>query len=505
MAENNVNQVDYYPTPTGAKFHNCCKRVKGIMGPVGSGKSVCCILELLKLAYAQRPNKQKIRKTRWMVVRNTYSDLTTTTIKSFQDWIPQSICPLNYSHAPIDGVMRIALEDGTQVEAEFWFMALDRPEAVSKLKSCEITGAWINEARYIHESIMSTLIERSGRYPSERDGFPSWAGLIMDTNPPSNAHWYYYKAEIECPEDWEFFRQPPAILRDENDRPYVNVAGDPDRGIGPAENLNHLFEGPGYYIKQLSSKKPMEIKVDLEGQYGFLHAGKPVWSQYKDQFHFSKEPLTILRGLPLIMGTDNGRTPATLIGQLTPWGQLRILREVFPPHGTTIGANNFIEKYVKPMLNNEFADMRRKNWCDPACLQKSQHDEICVMDVWNKLGIDTETPSSSNVLQPRLESVENRFVGLTDSGHGDIEPAIIIDPACTFLREALQGGYHIELVKKAGVADEWKEEPAKDRYSHICDALQYMCLANDEDYASIREQFSGGGEHDVTINQSVVW
>lgn len=493
-----IKTREYYPTKTGAKFHNSSAHYKGIMGPVGSGKSVCCVMELFMKACQQEPQDDGVRRSRWVVVRNTYKQLITTTIKTFQEWIPDKICHLNMSHSPIDGVLRIPLEDGTSVEADFWFMALDRPDSVSDLKSLEITGAWINEARYVNEVFASTLIERC-RYPQNA----TWMGLLLDTNPPNNSHWYYKYAELKKPEGWEFFRQPPAVIRDINNKPYVNVGGDRARGIDPAENLNHLVGGPEYYKKQLNIKKPMEIAVDLEGNYGFLHDGKPVWSMYNDQIHFSKEPLSIYRGLPILMGTDNGRSPATVIGQLTPFGQLRILRILIAEN---MGHTNFIKQVVKPVLDSEFQGMTRHNYCDPACDQKSQTDEVTIKDVWNKNGIHSEIAPCSNRIQPRLDSVENRLMGNCDDGTTNRAPAILIDPSCEFLREAFLGGYHFRLVQQIGNADQYKEEPNKNKYSHICDALQYLCISHDADYLVVKDDYEGANiPKEIITNTEVVW
>ncbi len=380
-------------------------------------------------------------------------------------------------------------------------MALDRPEDVKKMKSLEVTGVWINEARYTHQSIMSVAVERAGRYPSMRDGGPSWAGVICDTNPPSNDHWYYLMAEVQKPIDWSFFRQPPAVLRDKFNKPYVNIVGDPSRNIAKAENIDRLFGKHKYYEKQLVTKKPMEIRVDLEGEYGFLHSGKPVWQQFKSSFHVSKEPLEIYRGIGLKLGTDNGRTPATLIAQLSPFGQLRILREV---HQLDIGAGNFIDKYVKPVLNKDFQGIPRINYCDPACNQKSQLDEFTVLDVWNKHGIRSIEAPCSNKIQPRLDAVENFLMRLVSSGSSESEPAIIIDPSCTFLIEALDGGYHLDVVHTVGTTDEFKELPAKDKYSHICDALQYLCISFDADYAQVIEEYKNEADTPV-VTANVMW
>ena len=53
---------------------------RGIRGPVGSGKSVACCIEVFRRAIIQKPNKDGIRKSRWAIIRNTNPQLRTTTI-----------------------------------------------------------------------------------------------------------------------------------------------------------------------------------------------------------------------------------------------------------------------------------------------------------------------------------------------------------------------------------------------------------------------------------------
>jgi hypothetical protein len=73
--------------------------------------------------------------------RNTYGELTTTTLKTWLDWFPEERFGKVVHGAPITHNLSWDAEDGTKVELEMWFLALDRPEHVKKLLSMEITGA----------------------------------------------------------------------------------------------------------------------------------------------------------------------------------------------------------------------------------------------------------------------------------------------------------------------------------------------------------------------------
>ena len=62
---------------------------RGLRGPVGSGKSVSCCIEILRRGLSQKKGEDGKRKSRWAVIRNTNPQLKTTTIKTWLDWFPE--------------------------------------------------------------------------------------------------------------------------------------------------------------------------------------------------------------------------------------------------------------------------------------------------------------------------------------------------------------------------------------------------------------------------------
>ena len=54
---------------------------RGLRGPVGSGKSVACCVEVFRRSLEQKKNKEGIRKSRWAVIRNTNPQLRTNYYK----------------------------------------------------------------------------------------------------------------------------------------------------------------------------------------------------------------------------------------------------------------------------------------------------------------------------------------------------------------------------------------------------------------------------------------
>ena len=76
MADGDSSQtIRYRPTPTAAKFHASQANIRGLRGPVGSGKSVGCVMEIVAQAMQMPPQRDNVRRSRWIAIRNTYPEL----------------------------------------------------------------------------------------------------------------------------------------------------------------------------------------------------------------------------------------------------------------------------------------------------------------------------------------------------------------------------------------------------------------------------------------------
>lgn len=290
--------VKYVAEPTAQYFHADNSFVRGLMGPIGSGKSVACCVEIIARALAQPPAPDGIRYSRWAAIRNTYPELKSTLIKTWEEWVPPTICPIRWD-VPISARMKLSdIGDGTGLDLEVIFLALDRPQDVKKLLSLELTGGWINEAKEIDKSVLTMLTGRVGRYPSKikMGGKPYWSGIIMDTNPMDEDHWYYSLAEEERPRGYRFYRQPGAILFD----------GKQYRPNPLAENIKNHTMGMDYYLRQIPGKDHEWIKVYLMGEYGAVMDGKPVYPEYSDLTHCPDTEVVPLEKVPIMLGWDFG-------------------------------------------------------------------------------------------------------------------------------------------------------------------------------------------------------
>jgi hypothetical protein len=461
MADENAFQVlyDYSDVPTLKSFTLSNKRVRCAMGPFGSGKSSACVMDIIRRAHEQVPGPDGIRRTRWAVVRNSYGQLKDTTIRTFHDWFPPKLFG---EYRVTDHMYIITKFPG--VHTEVLFRALDRPDQVSNLLSLEVTGAWFNEVREIPQTIIEAMDARIGRYPSKRDGGPSWYGMIMDTNPPDEDSYVYNMFERIRPEGWQIFKQPSGLS-------------------AHAENTQHLPKN--YYVNLAKGKDAMYIRVYIHGQYGYIITGKPVFRTFVDNVHVAPHVLEPDKSLDVILGFDFGLQPACAIGQQSRMGQLRIIDELV---SDGMGLRQFLANQLLPLLRTRYFGMRVMGFGDPSGISRMPTDESTCFEVLQENGLHNVVPAPTNALVPRIGAVET-YLGKMVAG----EPGFLLSPNCRFLRKAMNGGYHYERDRKS-VNNEYKPVPAKNFSSHISDALQMLCMymsekdMNDKKFAAFDAQ-----------------
>jgi hypothetical protein len=305
-------------------------------------------------------------------------------------------------------------------------------------------------------------------------GGARWDGVIMDSNPPDDDHWWYEYAEVKQPAGWRFFSQPGGVVRADSKSEWHQ---NPD-----AENLANLPRD--YYQRQLAGKPDAYIRIMLAGEYGTVADGRPVFPEFREALHVAPKPLEPIKGLKLVLGWDFGLTPACVIGQLTTRGQLRIIDELV---AESIGIRTFTTQVVKPNLLAKYPGFTVSSFGDPAGNQRAQTDEKTCMDELRAAGIPTEA-APTNEFMARRECVAGFLSRLVDG-----DPGFILSPSCGTLRRALAGRYMFERVQVTG-EDRFKDQPAKNKYSHPADALQYLCLGCDPVITSRTRT--------ITVNQS---
>lgn len=431
-------------------------------------------MKLMHFSLKQRPF-ERIRYTRWTCIRNTYGELKSTTIKSFQDWFPEGVADFRWGDSPITATMDFWLPDKTRVKVEWWFLALDKPDDLGKLRSLETTGIWLNEGSELGKSIFMKATERVGRYPKMAWGGATWAGVVMDTNPPDDDHWWYSTFEEPdekvIQETRERLVEAGVLKADQSyQRLYKQPGGlmyvDGELQSNPAaENVQNLRGGHGYYWQQVPNKHPSWIKVFLCGQYGAISTGKPVYPEWNDELHC--KPVTPYPSLPVLLGFDYGLTPACVICQVTPRGQLIVLDELV---AEDMGIAQFAKDIVKPYLAQNYAAHGINAVGDPAGMSRSQTEERTCFQELLEAGIPA-IPAPTNEFMARREAVAKLLTSLID-GRG----AILVNPKAAVLRRGFNGHYMYDRVQVGGSEERYKSMPRKNEASHIHDALQYAAL-----------------------------
>jgi hypothetical protein len=435
------------PPPTIEQFMLDDKRIRVIVGPLGSGKSMGCIMELLRRACLQQPYNG-VRYTRFALIRNTSQQLRQTVLADVKMYLTPII---HYFVTDSTVQLRMRLPDGTFVHSDWMLIPLDTKEDVRRLLSMQLTAAWINELREVPFEIIRPLLGRCGRYPSKAMGGYTWRGIIADTNPWDTESKYHDRTVLNPHRLWSLYHQPS--------------------GLSPqAENIENLPEG--YYEDLMDDGGDDFADVHVHSMWGVSNAGQAVFRRAFDaRIHVRDMKLIVNPNRPIMVAMDFGRTPCALIGQRDAYGRAIIMREVVTE---SMGLVQMIRERLKPVLfEPPFAGRRVFIVGDPAGRQKSQATEDSLYDTLREEGL-LAYPASTNDIEKRLVAVE-KMMQTTLGG----EPALQISRSgCPTLITALGNKYRYRKRKDGQLED----KPEKlHPWSDVADALQYFTLGTQAD------------------------
>lgn len=453
-----------------------------IQGPVGSGTSTACCHKMWKISTEQKADALGYRKTRWLIVRNTFDQLKQTTLKTWKYWFVEkahgAFGDVKMTNPP-EHTISWDLPDGTRIYAEFIFLSLDNEDDVSKLLSMECTGIFFNEAQFSEKAIFDAAHSRAmqGRYPPLLDGGPTWKGVIADLNAPPEGHWIPYlrgdvplplewdddmRREYDRPDDWEFFVQPPGLIERFEHGKLVGYEENP-----AAENMRWV---PESYLNLIKGKSKIWIDTYVMNRVGLYRKGKPVFESFVPETHIAQGELKYQPEWPLVVGVDFARNPAAVICQMIR-GQMYVLDE--------FGMENVSALTFAPALRQRL--MRRfpkamsedgagiQFWGDPTGDSKGQATDNTPYQIFHSNGMAVAPAPHNNALSVRLAAVEGLLNKMVDGA-----PALLMDPHLRTLKAGMAGAYHYAKIQ--GQAGRFHETPYKDRFSDFCDAFQYACL-----------------------------
>lgn len=440
--------------PTLREFHNVEAFMRAIIGPLGSGKTQACICEVFSRCHEMKPNAQGIRRSRWAVVRNTYVDLMSTTIKDWREVIdPLGLGKYVGGNQP-HYILNYRRTDGTEVKAEIEFLAFDREDDVRKIRGLQLTGAWLNELKELNKAVVDMLLARIGRFPARASVDGYWFGAVGDSNAPAADHWLGVMALAELRgagvDEWKVLVQPGAVQKIDGTW----------RLNQQAENLRNL--DPRYYARQMANKKEDWIRANLANEFIVVIDGRPVHPDFSQTIHVAGGALDPTPGRPLTVGIDFGRTPAACIMQEQYDGRWLVLDEVCTQN---MGARRFGAVLAK-FLNEKYPNFDINAWGDPAGSDMAQTDDETPFMMLEESDIYA-FPAPSNDLELRFDALDKLLTKLIEG-----MPAILIAAHCRSLITGLAGGYQFRRLKVSG-DERFEDKPLKNAVSHICEACHY--------------------------------
>ncbi len=426
-----------------------------IKGPIGSGKSVGCCMEIVRKCKDMPPGPDGMRRSRWAIIRNTQPQLRDTTLKTWLEWFPAGVAGRWKETEKI-----FYLEFG-DVRAEILFRPLDSPEDVQRVLSLELTGAWLNEAREIPKEIVEALHGRLRRYPSRDTIKEYWSGMICDTNPPEIESYWYKLLEHLPVED----KNPNSIMELDSFHQPSGLEEDADN----KENLH-----PTYYDDLARGKTKEWVSVYIKGLYAKSQAGKPVYTeQFQYDRHVSRVSLPLLVDWPVLVGLDFGRTPVAVFMQIQPDGRLFILRDAAM---FGVGLDTLIRMSIRPMLRREFPGNPVVFIGDPSGVTQNDTDDNTCFKLLRK-EFPTSLPPGHFVKAAvtndpivRINALGEPFTAFPSG-----DPLIQIDPQCKWLIEGLRSKYRYARLKNVH-GEVYKDTPEKNDWSHVVEACQYGAL-----------------------------
>ena len=454
-----------------------------IQGPIQSGTSSASVMKIWAIAEEQEPDFDGVRRSRWLITRDTYKELRETTIKTWLDWFPENEWgSLMRAEPALHHLKRKhSSGDGTLVDCEVIFIAIPDPDVAEQVcASYEITGFFRNEGQFCEKAVIDELLSRCGRYPSMKNGpGATWHGGFVDLNAPREGHWIPYmrgdlplpqewseeqKAEYVKPAGWKFFVQPPGLVEKKIDGKVVYQANP------KAENQKHTKKN---YLQIITGKSKEFIDRRVMNKVGLYSDGKPVYPTFSEYEHIAPSDMGPSPGATIIVGLDFGRDPAAAFMQCVN-GHWVLLSELI---GDNESAQLFAPR-VRRHLAQKYPGHKAEFWGDPRGADGVQSVETTAYDVFQANGMRVLPATTDNNPEMRRSTVEAVL---------ERRNAFHVNPSCITAKTGFAGGYHYPKIK--GLPGVYAERPRKNRYSHIVEAVENALL--------------GGGEGDSIVLSSV--
>jgi hypothetical protein len=446
------------PGPIAQAYLQSTAPLDAIMGPAGSGKTMTSVTKCAVQTLRMPVMNDGVIRALGCVVRDNYRTLYRTTLESWFRVFPREFPGAKFEGGqdrPAKHRITFRTPRGQLVEMTVDFYAVGDHAIEDLLKGYEPSWVWINEADLLHERVPTFMYGRTGRNPPRAMLRNPEAHVprqvFMDLNPPDVDHWIY-RDFVEAPKDGYELHQQPSGLSDEAE--------------------NRLGVTKAYYEEMKRILPERDVVRFVHGRFGYSLSGKPVYPEFNEAFHASPTPLDVLPQTPLHAGYDQGLSPAGILFQQAPNGQLRFLAEVVPEHGT--GPSRFSEMWVAKLQEERFRGLPPgTHTADPAGFYGAdrQNGELSWAETVALAIGRPIMPALTQDVGIRLDSLR---LPLTAAIDGRL-PGVLLDPSCRMLRSGMAAQYKYPR-QRQNQRDVYGDRPVKNEWSHPVEAAQYGVL-----------------------------
>jgi len=230
-----------------------------------------------------------------------------------------------------------------------------------------------------------------------------------------------------------------------------------------AENLNNL--DPAYYSTALMSTDFSRIQRNILMLWTKQYKGKRIHVSFSRDAHVAAQKTQTYPNLTCLMGIDtSGLHPAAVFAQPQA-GVLVITDEAY---GDSVPFLTFVNQMVLPVLATRFPGCPIIAICDPSN-PRDARSGITPIQTLQQVGIQA------------IPAPTNKFAVRVDAGERMLRQrnALLIDPGCTMLIDALETYYvRPKLKGSSSVAGSeiYADKAEDNKWTHIADAYQYLAL-----------------------------
>lgn len=488
------------PGPVADAFTHSTAFICGIIGPVGSGKTMAALQKGLGIAALQGGTRDARgilhRKARIGIIRESYPSIESTILKSWFTIVPReeghfsAKAPFTHNFSK---VLRRDKDTGLPTEilhAEFEFRAIGDMSVEQACRGWEVNAVIVDEADIQPADLVPYLTGRVGRFSDLNPDSVVLPTIILSLNMPDiENHIYRLLMDQELSGLTEEDRA--ALKEALNGRPLIEVFVQPGGMEPDAENLHNLNNGRGYYVLQVAANrhKPGYVDRMVHNKPVMLMHGLPVNPDFNQREHVGD--VVWDRRRKLILGVDQGLFAAAVLLFRNELGQIRVLGNVvnLAPDGKSllkVGPTSFGKK-CRAFLMEKFPYLRPDDIRvvgDPAMFAASDREDD--EQDW-RLAFQKALGFAVYRAKTNRQGLRNEAIWRAHKERG----GYLVDRNARHLIKAHAGGYRYAKHELGTGETRGTVEIADTIFTHVADAEQYAALEGENVIAEIRGHASG--------------